>query len=760
MKVILRNLTSICLLFVMLFAISCKDDDIDSGDNYTLTTQTDVDNFTSGGSIQSLVISGEDVLDLSPLKFTSIGTLIIKGTGIQKLDLSNLTSVAEVLTIEGNAKLKAISGWQNLKTLNGTILINNNPLLTDISALLNVERGSGKLSVINNESLGEDKPLENNDYSYGLFPLKYLKDNNLFEGTIRCSNNHSGSAQLVDNIGKLEEGILSYVIDSKEALKNFSPGNTIVNNLTLKGAEITDTELLLVSEKVKEIRGTVTFEETKITTTQGFFNVIKINGGIVFRNNTPANGDAIDSNGIRYYKKVNGDLIIENTPIKMWNTGSNQDSFSGITEVAGDFRLINNSYMGTRGDELNGFPLLASVGGDLEISDNPNISNMDTYSMSLKSIGGDLIIRNNAKVNSLAGYESVKSIGGSVLIEKNGTSVSGIPDYGMTGRPGWCMVKAWIEKGIVDASQVTAKDYAGNIIDLSIIDACDGMNPVPDDGTPKSWTLASQKELLAFVNGGAKTTVIDLTILGPNSEAASDITLEAFNLITSRVATVTGTITVDGINDWNTTSGFFDQINCQGGIVIRNCPNLENMNGLEGYTEIHGDFIVENCPKAITGGAAGWAGHSFSNLVKVDGNFRVIGLHDKFISENTLPNLKEVGGDFEFSDCTNFWQLYNSDAKQGLTLERIGGSLILKNNPSFWSLSPFYTLTEIGGDIIIKGNDIPTNSEEWRAGLDIIKYWLKQGIVKSTATISLERKDGSIIDVNSLPDSNGWTPAN
>lgn len=135
----------------------------------------------------------------------------------------------------------------------------------------------------------------------------------------------------------------------------------------------------------------MTIEGTVITNTEGFFDVVSVEGGIIFRNNTPGNGyDAIFSNGLRFYEKINGDLIIDNTPIKFWGKGS---SFAQIKEITGDFRILNNPYQGTRGDELDGMPLLKKVGGDLEISGCSNIVNMQTFMMALQEIGGKLFIK-------------------------------------------------------------------------------------------------------------------------------------------------------------------------------------------------------------------------------------------------------------------------------------------------------------------------------------------------------------------------------
>ena len=95
------------------------------------------------GNISYLIISGEDITDLSALKFASIGSLIIRNTNVLDLSLPNLTSVQEELRIEGNSKLIKISDLSKLKEINGELVINNNVLLTDISGLLDVQGGAG-----------------------------------------------------------------------------------------------------------------------------------------------------------------------------------------------------------------------------------------------------------------------------------------------------------------------------------------------------------------------------------------------------------------------------------------------------------------------------------------------------------------------------------------------------------------------------------------------------------------------------------------
>ena len=204
-------------------------------------------------------------------------------------------------------------------------------------------------------------------------------------------------------------------------------------------------------------------------------------------------------------------MIIDNTPIKFWGKGS---SFAQIKEIAGDFRILNNPYQGTRGDELDGMPLLKKVGGDLEVSGCPNIVNMQTFMMALQEIGGKLIYKNNPKVVSLSGFESLKSIGNGIEISRNGNTDGEIPTYGSTGRPGWCMVKAWIEDEIVKSTSDVILTYSdGELVDLSMIEACDGFNPSKDDGIPKDYEINGAREMQLFLEG-PKGKAVNLTIKG------------------------------------------------------------------------------------------------------------------------------------------------------------------------------------------------------------------------------------------------------
>lgn len=742
MKKIFLILSGI-LFFSSIFS-SCKDDDGgNSAPGYNLTTQNEVNNFTEPGEVSFLIISGEDITDLSPLQFTSVKTLIVKNTNIQELSLPALTAIKEELRVEGNSKLTKISGFPKLEELNGELVINNNVLLENISGLLNIQKGSGTISIINNKALGEDKPLTGDDYSYGLLPLRYLYEKGKFDGTFRVADNHPAAATNIDDIGKLEEGISSYTITSRQQAVELAPSNTTVRNLTISGSEITDEVMRLLTGKIKKIIGTLTIEGTVITNTEGFFDVVSVEGSIVFRNNTPGNGyDAIFSNGLRFYEKVNGDLIIDNTPIKFWGKGS---SFAQIKEITGDFRILNNPYQGTRGDELDGMPLLKKVGGDLEISNCPNIVNMQTFMMSLQEIGGRLIYKNNPKVISLSGFESLKSIADGVEITGNGNENGEIPTYGSTGRPGWCMVKAWVEDEIIkNTSDVILAYSNGEAVDLSMIEACDGFNPSQDDGTPKDYEINGAREMQLFLEG-PKGKAINLIIKG------EDITQEMINQVQYRIESVSGVVTWDGLSIESTKS-FFDVIDCQGGIVLKNCPNLVIPSGFQDapdkYQVIHGDFIIENCPKFACGGFQGWS--SFNCITKVEGSLRLIGIVNSNVNSETFKNLTKVGGDFELRDIRSFWELNFKEPTRPLPLEKIGGDLIIKDCHQLWQLDGLTNLKSVGGDVVILNTQVPTYSSNWQLGFCYLKYMKDLGtIFKPDVKITVGSTD-NLIDIDSL----------
>ncbi|BCI63795.1 T9SS type A sorting domain-containing protein [Coprobacter secundus] len=526
----------------------------------------------------------------------------------------------------------------------------------------------------------------------------------------------------------------SFVIDGDDELKTFkatyAERHMTVQDFTLKNIskDVATSEIHNINGCVSTIKGTVTWENVGYTTTENFFNNINCEGSIIIRNCPEVN----NPNGFQDYTTINGDFIIENCPSMRTGHGGWQDAaIHNLTKITGDFKLINIG--GVSGTGLRN---LKEVGGDFEISGLAQ-EFWDLRGMPLESIGGSLTLTNNALFENLVGFENLTSIGGDVTIFDNPK----LPNNSGT----------WDNSSTFFGYDLVAKLIATNVIKTT---ASFKLGTTDNPATMgESYVIDSQEKMDAFiaVQPGIKEIIKDLTISG---------NITSLDKVQNRVSAITGTVTWENNELVENTEHFFDKIACKGGIILKNCPNLQWPNGFDNdtYTIVNGDFVIENCPKFITAAGNGWGGHSFSHLEKVGGNLRLIGIEGN-MSEATLPNLIEVGGDFELTGCTTFWQIYSHDNQNGTMLDRIGGSLIIKDNPKFWSLEGLNKLQEIGGDVIITGNDIPENSEDWRPGLCLVKNWKQHGIVKTTATIELKRGD-NVLDVDNLPDcGDGWITA-
>lgn len=99
--------------------------------NVTLSSQAEVNAFSSQHLEGSLTISGNDITDLSPLaSLASIkGALIIRGNSIL-VGINGLNSMIKVdfISIEKNPKLESIDGFNALEYCGGIQIRNNNSL--------------------------------------------------------------------------------------------------------------------------------------------------------------------------------------------------------------------------------------------------------------------------------------------------------------------------------------------------------------------------------------------------------------------------------------------------------------------------------------------------------------------------------------------------------------------------------------------------------------------------------------------------------
>lgn len=701
-----------CAALLCLFSCSEKLADEENAAGVTvLDTQNKVSTF-SGENVKVLKITGDDITDISSLPLRSVGTLVISKTALTDISLPSLESVESDFTIEGNSRLTSVTVLGHDVTVGGDMIVNNNPKLASVSGLRDLSSVSGDLVVTNNGSLGEDRPLsEAGDWSYGLFPVLKLYNDGAVSGDVRLAGNSSLAAEEVGMIGKTAEPVeyRDYVIDSAAAADSFAPENPTVGDLTVRGPEITNDVLnSLVAKGLRTIVGTFTLEGTSVSTIERFCQSVDCEGSIILKDNTAAR---INTNGLRYYTRLGGDLVIDNSSVVFWTDNS---SFATFIEIGGSVRVRNCGDL-EKGDA---FESLLRVGGDLEFTSCPNLT--DLKGLKVESIGGNLIVMDNGRLKALGGLEAVRTIGGSVAIKQN------LPEYGETGTPGWCMVKGWLENGVVaDAEHSSLLSADGTEPDLSHVKACDGNNP-QDSNVPESYTITGLSELNEFVSYTPEKpeTVYNLTVSGDDIGDADLVKLAG------RIGAVSGKASFVSLPGMTTTSGIFDRIAFSGGVIFRNNPNLVDTDALSSLKRLYSDFIIEGCP-AVRTPAAG-TGISWCSLETVEGNFVLNGVKTAMKDGSAFPALQTVGGNFEIRDCSD-----DLESFAGMPLGVVGGDIVVMDNRSFRYLDGFENLMAVGGNVTVFNNPEVEISPAGGRGYCLLRDFINWGVLSSTAVIRI-----------------------
>lgn len=422
-----------------------------SSTNVTLTTQEQVSALGQKKELTSLTIDGNGITSLAELKVEIVHTLTIRNTSIVDMKLPTPTVIKKKLVIENNASLTAISEI-GLNYSYGEIVISNNPLLTDISGFLTLGIKPGcKLTVEGNTALGEDKSGEPETYGFNV--IKALMEKGLSVSDITLRNNHPAAVTDPNLIGQSGSQYISYTISSAKEAENFAPESTTIQDLTIKGPEITDHELGLIAKQISTVKGNVVVEGVAATMTEHLFPLIVCEGSITLKNiesyNIVGTNKVFNLNGFKDYTEIKGDLILENVP-HMAHWGPN-NCFAQITKIGGSLFVKNC------GMSAQAFMSLEEVGGDITITYN-SLEGPEGFfwnlSTNLTKVGGNLTITNNGYVNGLGGYEKLESIGGNVLIKDNGTFAGGIPMETTSIQVGFDLVQKWITDGVVPKANV------------------------------------------------------------------------------------------------------------------------------------------------------------------------------------------------------------------------------------------------------------------------------------------------------------------
>lgn len=364
----------------------------------------------------------------------------------------------------------------------------------------------------------------------------------------------------------------------------------------------------------------------------------------------------------------------------------------------------------------------------------------DVESLALSAQGEDDRLAGRVRFNTGSGR--VTAISGSARIDLEGNPEDGQTYYFavIPGEISGLTVVATNAQGLtaeipLEEDAITLESNTVTVYDIDFVNDVDWILRPP---TGQSYVLEGADAVNEFcaLLPEPKEEVVDLTIKG------SDVTDEIISMIQQRVGAISGNVVWDNVGA-TTTAGFFDVIDCNGGITISNCPSLENAAGFAAYETVGGDLVIENCPVL---------GHGFGALATVEGSLALRNTSVRIGEGASFTALATVGGDLTVED--------NADITSfaGAALTSVGGSINITGNTALTSLAGLDRLTRVGGDVIITDNgEIPTLTDETGVGYCIIREYLNMSIVSSTASVRLGSSSAPL-DLSTLPSCDGTLP--
>ena len=364
----------------------------------------------------------------------------------------------------------------------------------------------------------------------------------------------------------------------------------------------------------------------------------------------------------------------------------------------------------------------------------------DVESLALSAQGEDDRLAGRVRFNTGSGR--VTAISGSARIDLEGNPEDGQTYYFavIPGEISGLTVAATNAQGLtaeiqIEEDAITLESNTVTVYDIDFVNDVDWILRPP---TGQSYVLEGADAVNEFcaLLPEPKEEVVDLTIKG------SDVTDEIISMIQQRVGAITGNVVWDNVGA-TTTAGFFDVINCNGGITISNCSSLENAAGFAAYETVGGDLVIENCPVL---------GQGFGALATVEGSLALRNTSVRIGEGASFTALATVGGDLTVEDNAGITSF------AGAALTSVGGSINITGNTALTSLAGLDRLTMVGGDVIITDNgDIPTLSDETGVGYCIIREYLNMSIVSSTASVRLGSSSAPL-DLSTLPSCDGTLP--
>jgi len=403
------------------------------------------------------------------------------------------------------------------------------------------------------------------------------------------------------------------------------------------------------------IEGDAIIEGNDITNLDGFARLQKISGSLTIKN-CP---NLTSIYGLRKLESIEGSFIFNNN-----DALANFNGLHSLTEISDNLEIKDNDNLkilhgwSAFFGYTDGLKNVSSVGGDVILSNNPLLENLDgliglTVFNSLfkvndcsgllnvgglkniESIGGDFIFDDNDAIANFYGLSSVTEIGGELKIVNNDN---------LQILHGWSAFFGYTD-GLKNVASIGGSIIVESNSALTNFDGLSGVNSINGNLSIRyNSSLAHISGLSGLSSGVDVLRIVD------------DPLLQNLN----------------GLQGISSTSF---------GILIDNNSSLMNLNGLDNLTSVGHNLLI-------------WNNSSLQNI-------------------NALENVTSVGGDFQVKSNSVLQNLTGLDK-----LQTINGDFDVSNNNSLNSLSALENLISISGDLHIDSNPSLTSL----AGIDNIDY--------------------------------------
>lgn len=415
------------------------------------------------------------------------------------------------------------------------------------------------------------------------------------------------------------------------------------------------------------------------------FNQTTINGDLIINDN-PAVADAIiDLSPLGMLQSVTGDVIIEDNPQLAYLGG-----FNNLGDVDGDFIIRNNPSLLSM-DQVS----ILDLGGDLIILNNVALQNIDNNFWQLFTIGGKLEIKDQPNLEDVHFNVLLSVVDGISFIgcsweNLNFNSLFNVGEINFVSNypPGFNSIN-WGQLTIVTGN-ISFNSNQG----ISFLDQFGSLTSV-------SAVFIDDNQSLTNIGGFSQLTSLNILQIEGNSVLSS---ITGFGSL----ETVLGDFTINENADIGDLSGFSQLETVNGNFSINSNGgfSLNSLNGSAGnasviplagfgsLTTVGGDFSINN-NGAFTSIDGFNSLESCSNFY-IESNAFVSGI-------SGFANLQMISTDFQIYDNSSLQSIPDFGA-----LSSIGGGMYIFYNPMLSEIIGFNSLNSVTGYVDIRENNVLT----------------------------------------------------